>query len=390
VAVLDALRAAQETGEPEWMDYIHTAPGTLAGRYLRRFWQPIYIASDLAPGRSVPIRIMSEDLTLYRGESGTAHLVAFRCAHRGTQLSTGWVEGDELRCFYHGWKYGPDGQCTEQPAEPEPFCQRIRIRSYPTWEYIGLIWAYLGDDDPPPFRLIPAIDREDGFVDIRPRNVLPINYANSMENDPAHVPFVHREAGHAQEIPYVDSVETEYGICDRMENVTVLNRRSHRIMPNCRVIRAFTAFPPEYGWAIQLSWQVPVDDESHIGFNVRKMFMTKEGLDKYHELRPVQQANATEGTDNATARLAAQVLRGEIDPHGFDRKTPSLVQLQDLISQWGQGSTRDRATEHLGRSDAGVMLWRRIWQRELRALAEGRPLTQWTIPEQFDFPRGDA
>src|SRR4051812_39441077 len=109
--------------------YVTTGPGTLAGRYLRMFWQPVYRAQDLPPGRAVPIRVMGEDLTLYRGEAaagapplpnpstdsgqapsppggkGQAHLVAFRCAHRGTQLSVGWVEEDCIRCRYHGWMY---------------------------------------------------------------------------------------------------------------------------------------------------------------------------------------------------------------------------------------------------------------------------------------------
>src|SRR5262245_61336471 len=111
---------AEYANEP-WTDTQHSGPGTLAGRYMRMFWHPVALARRVAAGRAIPIRIMSEDFTLYRGESGTPHVVAFRCAHRGTQLSTGWVEGDDLRCFYHGWKYGPDGQCVEQPAEPEPF-----------------------------------------------------------------------------------------------------------------------------------------------------------------------------------------------------------------------------------------------------------------------------
>src|SRR5687767_10812651 len=101
----------------DWLDSQHTGPGTLAGRYLRLFWQPVYRSEDLAPGRAVPVRIMSQDFTLYRGQDGAPHALAFRCAHRGTQLSTGWVEGDNLRCFYHGWMYGPDGQCVEQPAD---------------------------------------------------------------------------------------------------------------------------------------------------------------------------------------------------------------------------------------------------------------------------------
>ncbi|MBM2811513.1 MAG: hypothetical protein HW416_2272 [Chloroflexi bacterium] len=118
-------QATTRTAEPSrdvWNDFAHAGPGTLAGRYMRRFWHPVYRSEDLNPGRTVPLRIMSEDLTLYRGDSGTVHALAFRCAHRGTQLSTGWVEGDTLRCFYHGWRYDGSGQCVEQPAEPEPFC----------------------------------------------------------------------------------------------------------------------------------------------------------------------------------------------------------------------------------------------------------------------------
>src|SRR6266545_4755876 len=115
-------------------DFDHTGPGTLAGRYLRLFWQPVFVAEDLKPGRPLPIRIMDEEFTLYRGESGACHLVAPRCIHRGTLLSTGWVEGDCIRCFYHGWKYDGAGQCVEQPAEDAGFASKVRIRGYPTEE----------------------------------------------------------------------------------------------------------------------------------------------------------------------------------------------------------------------------------------------------------------
>src|SRR3954454_15819062 len=142
----------------DYTDFAHTRPGTLAGRLMRSFWQPVRRGDALPPGRAFPIKVMSEEYTLYRGESSEVHLVGFRCAHRGTQLSTGWVEGDELRCFYHGWKYGPDGQCTEQPAEPEPFCNRIRIRSYPVREYLELIFAYLGEGEAPEFPRFPQLE----------------------------------------------------------------------------------------------------------------------------------------------------------------------------------------------------------------------------------------
>src|SRR5574341_781727 len=108
-----------------YQDFLKSGAGTLAGRYLRLFWQPVFRSEDLAKGRAVPIKVLNEAFTLYRGVGGDAHLVAFRCAHRGTQLSTGWVAGDSLRCLYHGWKYDASGQCVEQPGEDDAFASKV-------------------------------------------------------------------------------------------------------------------------------------------------------------------------------------------------------------------------------------------------------------------------
>ncbi len=140
------------------MDFVHTGPGTVAGKYLRRFWQPVFVSAQLQTGYAVPIRIMGEDFTLYRGASGAAYVVDFRCAHRGTQLSVGWVEQDCIRCFYHGWKYDGTGQCVEQPAEDASFAKKITIRSCPTHEFLGLIFAYFGDGVAPPFPDYPELN----------------------------------------------------------------------------------------------------------------------------------------------------------------------------------------------------------------------------------------
>ena len=82
-----------------------------AGQVLRRSWQPVYIAEKLASGKAVPLRILGEEFTLYRGASGQPHVVASRCAHRAAKLSTSRVEGEEIRCLYHGWRYNGSGQC---------------------------------------------------------------------------------------------------------------------------------------------------------------------------------------------------------------------------------------------------------------------------------------
>ena len=106
----------------QFADLEPVGPGTPSGRYLRLFWQPVMRAKDLPPGRARPLEILGEKFTIYRGEDGTPHATAFRCAHRGTQLSLGWVEGDDLRCRYHGWRFDGSGQCVEQPSEENSVC----------------------------------------------------------------------------------------------------------------------------------------------------------------------------------------------------------------------------------------------------------------------------
>ena len=179
------------TDRLQFADLEPVGPDTPSGRYLRRFWHPVYRASDLPRGRAKPIEILGERFTLYRGETGTPHVVDFRCAHRGTQLSLGWIEGDDLRCRYHGWRFDATGQCVEQPNEDRPFCQRVKIKSYPTREYAGLVWAYLGEGDTPPFRQYPDLDGP-GILVADPIELVPCNFWNRLDNDIAHIPWVHR------------------------------------------------------------------------------------------------------------------------------------------------------------------------------------------------------
>src|SRR5262249_50774260 len=133
----------------EFADFAHTGPGTLAGRYLRQFWQPVYVAAELPAGHARPLRIMSEDYTVYRGEDGTPHVVASRCAHRGTQFSTGWVEGDCIRCFYQGGRSDDAGRGVEQPAEDAGSAKKVSIESYSPQVYMGLVFTSLGEGPAP-------------------------------------------------------------------------------------------------------------------------------------------------------------------------------------------------------------------------------------------------
>jgi 5,5'-dehydrodivanillate O-demethylase len=362
----------------EWLDVAHVGPGTLAGTYLRRFWHPVYLARELPAGRAKPVRIMGEDFTLYRGENGAVHALAFRCAHRGTQLSTGWVEDDNLRCFYHGWVYGPDGQCVEQPAEPEPFCQRIHIKSYPVHEYLGLIFAYLGDGEPPELTRFPELEG-DGVIETG-SYVRMCNYYNQLESnmDEVHVSFVHRasaftDTGLNDDIPTISGEETDYGVVKRGHRRDQPTRISHFFWPNALLI-AGSVGATNGAISQNLAWRVPIDDVTHRSFNASYLPLTGEALERYRQRRAERQ-KALEGQPTSQ-EITDAVLRGELHTDDI-RERPDAVNIQDNVAQAGQGLIVDRTTEHLGRSDHMVVAFRRIWQRELKALQEGRPLKEW-------------
>jgi 5,5'-dehydrodivanillate O-demethylase len=156
------------------VDITTSKPGTPGGKFVRQFWLAITQSADLASGQAKPIRIMSEKYTLYRGASGNAHVIDERCPHRGAQMHLGWVGGDDVRCVYHGWKFDCTGQCIEQPAEKPGYHLKVKIGSYPTREYLGQIFAYFGEGEPPPFPPFPEPAGE-GIIDTWPSYCVPCN-----------------------------------------------------------------------------------------------------------------------------------------------------------------------------------------------------------------------
>ena len=167
-------------------------PGRPAGYLLRQRWQPVYAAEDLRAGPSGPAEDPARpELTLYRGDDGVVHVIAGRCAHRGVLLSVGIVEGDCVRCRYHGWQYDETGQCVDQPAEPKSFAAKVRIASYPVEEYFGFIWVYLGESPAPELPRWPELEEYGRFHIIELRKW---NYFHDLENtvDDVHQFWVHK------------------------------------------------------------------------------------------------------------------------------------------------------------------------------------------------------
>jgi 5,5'-dehydrodivanillate O-demethylase len=361
--------------EKDFPDIVHTGPGTIGGRYLRSFWQPVHVGSELAARKAKPLRVMGEDFTLFRGSGGTAQVLAPHCPHRATQLSTGWVEGEDLRCFYHGWKFEASGQCVEAPAEREGFARTVRIRSYPTREYLGLIFAYLGDGEPPEFPRYTDLE-DDGILDAREYR-RDCNFFNNIENqcDPVHVAFAHRTSAFTEGgligVPQVSAEETDWGLALTARRQGVGVRVTQVGMPNILHIKS-SPMTPESGWSDLFAWRVPIDDYRHSSFNIHLHRLSGEAARNYLAKRDMR--------ERATARpireVGAAIRRGEL--HIDDVKDhPNIVGIQDDVAQIGQGAIADRKNERLGRSDVGVVLVRNLWLRELRALANGQTTKNW-------------
>jgi len=358
----------------DYMDCFRTSPGTIAGKYMRMFWHPVYRSKDLKPGWTKPIKIMNEEFTLYRGDSGKPHVVGFRCPHRGTQLSLGWVEEDSIRCRYHGWKFDSSGQCIEQPAEKETFAEKVCIRSCPTEEYLGLIFVYFGEGEPPSLPRYPEWDREDCWVETYIR---PCNFMNNLENDPVHIPFTHRESEfflvRPVEIPTVIPEETEWGVMLTTVAESGRTQYLHFAMPN---LLCFKESDRDH-----LCWRVPIDDERHASFQLDIQHV-KDGIEGEAVKR--RHAARTGQLGRPPSEVAEAVLRGDLriqDIEGPERA--NIVWIQDYAVQSGQGPVETRRNETLGLSDRPLILQRKVWVRELQALADGKPLTQWTRSERL-------
>ena len=355
-----------------------TGPGTAAGSYLRRHWQPIYHIADLPRTRPVPVRIMSQDFVLYRGEGGATHLLDARCPHRGMQLSSGWIEGDCVRCFYHGWMYDSTGRCVDQPAEDSEFAHKVKIGSYPTEEYLGLVFAWLGEGEPPPLPRYADFERFEGVVEIDSYR-RDCNYFQNVENalDMSHVAFVHgdnraafREIGRGHDL---HAEESNWGISYTFTRADGKHRTQQFGMPNAYNL---TALPtePDIGWQESLFWWVPVDDEHHIQFSIHRVPVTGAAAERLSQRR--QARRKTSDIDHN--RLSEDMLAGRTGMEDVDTECVDLIRLQDDIAQIGQGRIADRTAERLGRGDVGVIKIRRLWARELQAMANGKPLKNWT------------
>lgn len=374
-----------------------TGPGSDAGNVLRYYWQPAALSDELAGKRPViPVRLLGEDLVLFRNGKGELGLVARACPHRGVDLCYGRLEDNGLRCSFHGWLFNREGQCVEQPGEPEgsTMHERIRTTAYPVVEKNGIIFAYLGPDEPPEFPNFDCFRAPDTHV-FAFKGLWKCNWLQAMEVgiDPAHASFLHRflqdedpADGYGKQFrdkasntdvpmtkllrdyhrPDITVEETNYGMrlisLRHMDNDKTHVRVTNQIFPVAISI-------PMSREMIITQWHVPVDDEkcywysmfTSFGKPIDKDIMRAQRL-KEHRLpdyAPIKSKENNYGynPDEQTSETYTGM--------GFD------INVHDQWAVESPGAIFDRRNEHLGKTDVAIIKYRRMLTAAIDNLKSG-------------------
>jgi nitrite reductase/ring-hydroxylating ferredoxin subunit len=352
---------------PTWRSELtEVGAGTPMGELMRRYWHPIGLAGDAC---DVPrkVRVLGEDLILFRDLQGRAGLVYPHCAHRGASLYYGKVEERGIRCCYHGWLFDVRGRCLEQPCEPELGRARARHRQpwYPVEERYGLVWAYLGPPEKRPvlprYECLERLDdgefleANDASIGGGGPQIIPCNWLQHYENlvDPYHVVILHSTFSGTQfveamaQMPEVTWDTVELGVrttsIRRLADGKVFRRLSQAAIPTLRVIPSPRV--GRYGRVESIGWVLPIDDAS---FRIYVVGRVREA----GELARMR--------SRLNGRLWEELTEEE------HRRMPG-----DYEAQVSQGSTAHHSEEHLVTSDKGIAMLRRYLQEQVERVARG-------------------
>lgn len=343
-------------------------PGTPMGELLRRYWHPIGLAAD-ATATPRRVRVLGEDLILFRDGQGRPGLVYPHCAHRGASLYYGKVEDRGIRCCYHGWLFDVQGHCVEQPCEPDGGRARDKVRQpwYPVQELYGLVWAYLGPPEKKPvlprYECLEVLD-EGEFIEADGHSiggggppVIPCNWLQHYENlvDPFHVVILHSSFSGTQFVPEMAVMpQVTWDTTDLSVRTLSLRplpdgrtfrRISEAGLPTLRVIPSPRV--GRFGRVESLGWVLPIDDHS---FRIYVAGRVREA-GELHRMR---------------SRPDGKRLWEELSEEEH-RMYPG-----DYEAMVGQGPIAKHSEEHLATSDRGIVMLRRLLAKQLEAVKEGR------------------
>jgi nitrite reductase/ring-hydroxylating ferredoxin subunit len=364
-------------------------PGTPMGELMRRYWLPALLSDELPEPDCPPVRLrlLGEDLVAFRTTNGRVGVLDTYCPHRNANLFWGRNEEDGLRCVYHGWKFSADGTCVDMPNEPprSKFAEKIHQPAYPAVDRGGFIWVYMGpaDSTPPEIPNFEWLQVPDAQRYVHKR-FQDCNWLQNLEGevDSSHAPFLHGSVGPGGMQPYnsnsdrqpiFEVLETDFGVAIAARRDAGPDEYYWRITPF--MLPCYTIVPrareANYIWTAA----VPIDDLTMFGMTV-----------VWNPDKPVGRMPVVETDANFLAKQT------KANDYLIDRqlqKTQSFtgirgVRVQDMAVQEDQrGPLSDRAREHLGASDLGVIATRRLLLKQLTALQKGQAPSQPDAPEVY-------
>jgi phenylpropionate dioxygenase-like ring-hydroxylating dioxygenase large terminal subunit len=372
-------------------------PDSDAGAVLRHYWQPAALAEELQGKRPVvAVKLLGEELVLFRDGDGELGLIGRACPHRGADLCYGRLEDNGLRCPFHGWHFNREGQCVEQPGEPEgsKSHEQIKNRSYPVVEKNGIVFAYMGPGEPPQFPNFDCFRAPSSHV-FAFKGLWHCNWLQAMEVgiDPAHASFLHRflqdedpDEGYGQQFrdkaanteipmtkllrdyprPEITVEETEYGMrliaLRHMDDGNTHVRVTNQIFPEAISI-------PMSREMIITQWHVPVDDETCYWYSMFTSF--GEPVDK--ELMRAQRLKEHRLPDYAPIKNAENNYGYDADEQTSATYTGMGLDI-NVHDQWAvesMGRIQDRTQEHLGKTDVGIIKYRRMMRAAIDSVKNG-------------------
>jgi nitrite reductase/ring-hydroxylating ferredoxin subunit len=376
--------------------------GTPAGQLLRRYWQPVALAEELQGPRPLkPVQLMGQHFVLFRDESGRLGLLDRDCPHRGADLAFGRLENGGLRCAFHGWLFDAEGRCLETPAEPagSQLCTRIRQGAYPVVEKSGVVFAYIGEGEPPAFPDFDCFVAPDTHT-FAFKGLFECNWLQALEVgiDPAHASYLHRffededtaesygkqfrGASADSEMPITRvlreydrpeiSVEpTDYGM--RLTALRRLSESSTHVRVTNLVFPQAFVIPMSAEMTIS-QWHVPVDDTHCYWYAI---FTSFAGPVDKAQMR-AQRLELYELPDYTSRKNKRNNYGFDIEEQRTETYTGmgSDINVHDQWAVESQGPIQDRTREHLGSTDKGIITYRRMLVRAIESsqAGEGAPM----------------
>ncbi len=372
-------------------------PGKPAGNVLRQYWMPAALSDELAGKRPVvAVTLMGEELVLFRDEGGVLGLIGRHCPHRGADLCFGRLEDNGLRCPFHGWHFDVNGQCVEQPGEPEGsrMHENIKTKSYPVVENNGIIWAYMGQGEAPPFPQLDCFNAPETHV-FAFKGKWACNWLQALEVgiDPAHASFLHRflqdedprdsygkqfrDSADGSDIPMtqilreyprpqIEVEDTDYGL--RLISLRALKNGHTHVRVTNQIFPCAITIPMSREMTIT-QWHVPIDDYNCYWYSMFTSFGEPVDKDKMRE----QRLREHQLPDYSPVKNASNNYGYNADEQDSLTYTGMGLDI-NVHDQWAcesMGAIQDRREEHLGKTDVAIIRYRKKLRAAIAAFREG-------------------